>query len=561
MSLQVWLPLNGNINNQGLSNVTVTNNGATVNDSGKIGKCYAFGEIGCLNLGTQVLSGKPYATICFWMYRTSDDYQAFMFGNGGGYWQLGLTNGMVRVRDNKNGISGNRFDKDVSIPINTWVHFALTYNQGNLKAFVNGELSQSWSTGGTALNAHTYSYIGYDSYNSGYKCRCNLNDVRIYDHCLSPKEVKEISKGTVLHYRLAGVGAHNMVNSLTAGERTTIVDNYSIDANFGANLDTYCYIKCSAMTLDTQYTLSFDVSGMPNGSAWSWKLWNRADYEFTVTKDGRYSYTFTPTASKLPSGYSLTKFLFDDGGRSNPSGTVRFSNFKLEEGSVATPWCPNPSDTLYTQLGFNDNIEYDCSGLRNNGTKVGAITWSGDTPRYSGSYKLSDSASCIQAVNLANLIHDGIFSMNIWFKKTTGEWSTKAWETIFGGPSGFELSSKSSVTNSPKLVAYSWGHGTTGGIVYTLDTWHMVTMVRNASNTLFYLDGTLMYTGSAGSIPSGTYFFGACSDTTHQNYRGYLSDARIYATALSADDIKELYKTSAIATNNGNLMAYELIEE
>ena len=40
MSLRVWLPLNGNLENQGLSNVTVTNNGATVDDNGKIGKCY-----------------------------------------------------------------------------------------------------------------------------------------------------------------------------------------------------------------------------------------------------------------------------------------------------------------------------------------------------------------------------------------------------------------------------------------------------------------------------------------------------------------------------------------
>jgi hypothetical protein len=42
MALQVWLPLNGDLHNQGLSNVTVTNNGATVDNNGKIGKCYSF---------------------------------------------------------------------------------------------------------------------------------------------------------------------------------------------------------------------------------------------------------------------------------------------------------------------------------------------------------------------------------------------------------------------------------------------------------------------------------------------------------------------------------------
>ena len=42
MSLQVWLPLNGNLNNQGLSEVTVTNSGATVASNGKIGSCYSF---------------------------------------------------------------------------------------------------------------------------------------------------------------------------------------------------------------------------------------------------------------------------------------------------------------------------------------------------------------------------------------------------------------------------------------------------------------------------------------------------------------------------------------
>ena len=36
MSLKVWLPLNGNLNNQGLSNIKIINNGATIDTSGKI---------------------------------------------------------------------------------------------------------------------------------------------------------------------------------------------------------------------------------------------------------------------------------------------------------------------------------------------------------------------------------------------------------------------------------------------------------------------------------------------------------------------------------------------
>jgi len=55
---------------------------------------------------------------------------------------------------------------------------------------------------------------------------------------------------------------------------------------------------------------------------------------------------------------------------------------KLEEGSTATPWTPAPSDALYSQMGLDNNIEYDVSGYGNNGTSIGTLTYSSDTPRY-----------------------------------------------------------------------------------------------------------------------------------------------------------------------------------
>ena len=115
---------------------------------------------------------------------------------------------------------------------------------------------------------------------------------------------------------------------------------------------------------------------------------------------------------------------------------------------------------------------------------------------------------------MSQLCPTGIFTFNIWFKKNTGEWSTKTWETIFGGPSGFELETRFQGQSSSYIHAYSWGGGSTStpnnySIPYTLDEWHMLTMVRTSSYSKFYLDGELKVTGYAGSIPSGNYYLGA----------------------------------------------------
>ena len=128
----------------------------------------------------------------------------------------------------------------------------------------------------------------------------------------------------------------NLIKSLTAKTNMTANGTYSLIGDFSKNSDTYSYINTETLELDHMYRLSFNVSNFPTDSVWEWRLWNNANYSFKVNRNGQYHYTFILDAAKLPKGYSLTSFLFDDGGRTNPSGSVYFNDFKLVE-CIAQP--------------------------------------------------------------------------------------------------------------------------------------------------------------------------------------------------------------------------------
>ena len=84
MSLQIWLPLNGDLTQQGLSNVTITNNGATVDNNGKIGKCYTLnGSSNYIHISN--LPNPKNISVAFWMKRNATtNSRQFMFTAWGG---------------------------------------------------------------------------------------------------------------------------------------------------------------------------------------------------------------------------------------------------------------------------------------------------------------------------------------------------------------------------------------------------------------------------------------------------------------------------------------------
>ena len=129
--------------------------------------------------------------------------------------------------------------------------------------------------------------------------------------------------------------SENLIASLTPGKNMAAVSGkpYNLTADFSAAADTYSWINTKKpLEWDKMYRLTFSVSGLEDDSEWGWGLWNKAAYSFTIDRTGFTSYTFIPRKSSLlGSDLSLSKFLFDDQQRVNPTGTVTFSNFSLVE--------------------------------------------------------------------------------------------------------------------------------------------------------------------------------------------------------------------------------------
>ena len=564
MSLQVWLPLNGNTSNQGLNGLSMIGSPNSWGD-GKIGKCATFNGNLIYNDTTE-LNYTDNFSYCLWInqnYSGAVAEYAFTVGRadigGYGYGINILSASIIRLWFGSRSI-------DISCPANEWHHIALTVSGNIIKVYKDGVLL----TTSTTQTLPTYSDgkglgLGYFHYSAGdiYPYHGSLNDFRIYNHCLSAKEVKEISKGLICHY---------LMNQPEQSPNLSTLPSCIPDFPNGAGTSVFSRstdgvsrrLTCTTSGTGGVYNSCFSNSERLENTTYTWSVDIRASKSMPVSigleGGGEVNVTLTTdwqrmskTAVLLTDTYSA--FIIYPHANAAVGDWIEVKLLKVEKNNFATSWSPCSSD--YPK--WSDNTEYDCSGYRNDGTRIGGISLSNSPTsiRYESHYSFDGDTGCIQIPNLSTLVPSGEFTMNCWIYHDD-TWSSKEYETIFGGPSGFELEAKNKAANSPVLYAHSWGKV---AATYELNKWNMITMTRNASEAKFYINGELKVTGSAGTIPSGNYFVGAWDTSSKQNYKGKISDFRLYSVVLSEEDIKTLYNISASIDKNGNMYAYEFKEE
>ena len=580
----VWLPLTKDTRNQGLFNLPVPWDVRTRDTGGKLGQ-YCYSDNAIYHIENEWL-GNEWSLAC-WVKSSrwgqyndiilcknttdSDNAQFYLSIIGGAWLNIGCNSGSETLKIN------------YTFATNTWYHVAATYDGVTLKLYLNGNeigtkaytSTQKIGMNNLGIGCRSTNTVG-TSATGGLSKR--MNDVRIYDHCLSPLEVKEISKGLVLHYPLSDAYVENTLNylgeksdtftswrsyglgskgtitidttqtSVCGGQVAKLANNTTETSNSTIEMATvFTSVASTVMQKNEKFTISAYVKG--NGSTIGRHCYlhiYNTNGTNTSSTSGQpivltdkwqriiYTYTWPYDAASSNSGncyiYAPMK-----GGES-----IYICNVQIEKKDHATP---------FTNNSRTSNIIYDCSGFCNNGTISGVLTISNDTPKYEISTYMPKSALITHPRPVFGEI-DQEWSCAMWVKLDVTSQANQYMNNFNGGnqivytANSYPLLYLNSGTND----YYMYGSQAVSAGVWT----HITFVFKNSDGTRnIYINGVLKnrYGPNKTSTPLGIPDI----VTIGTNLAGYISDYRIYATALSVDDVKSLYNNSAYIDNQGNI--------
>ena len=593
MALVAWYPLINNLINNGIGAVT-TSGTPTFSSGGKLGNCMTGNDV---SFTVPSLTNSKVWSICFWGYVVSSQITS--------NWTL-----LVRVRDNgshfrfeacpssyANGIYCYSTHNNASYAICTggmsaptggfydqWCHVCVTSDGTTISGYYNGQLRSTWAYNGTGAITGIFDLTN--------NAKCKKNDLRIYDHCLSPKEVEILSRGLVLHYPMTG-GGHSGTQLYTrthdfsgswgnSGYWTTDTDTYNgfvVKKRTGAWGGLFQNITA---TKGDKFTISFWAKVESGGTIESVHRSNLGNVTtglnilggnftsghtwITTSIDGTQWRYYWASLEVTSSDITYVQWRIEN---AQSTKTMWICGFKMERGAIATPWCPHTSDTYYNAMGYNNNIEYDVSGYLHNGTINGSVDYSSDTVRYSVSTHFTASSS--QHIVIPSMTLDMTkFSVAVWFKADTA----KVWSRILDmgektEGAGYALLLALGSNGTTFTVA---GRGPSGATFpdttiqsINLGQWYHVVVTIDTKTCKTYMNGLLVKTFTLNNAfstatPMVLNYIGKSNWAADKYYDGNISDLRLYTTALSAEDVQELYNTSASIANNGTLLAYEFTE-
>ena len=421
MSLVCWLPLDGDLHNKGCSNLEFIYSGTNIvsNDNGKIGKCYYR----TTKAADGIISNKPIylginQSMFCWIKYDSFHTTASLTGvlsqhRPSTYTGMGITLRCVSTTEAyvsvNTGTGSERTYKTyygkTKLEPNNWYHIGYTYDGATIKIYVNGILDKEQSFTGMSC-PEDYILIGNWSFKNASGTGINnycapgyINDVRIYDHCLSPMEVYSISKAKILHYQF-----DNDISDCAGYGHDGTISAYTTSA------DTPRYLLSTVLTGSQSGSTPYLFDSTALIPEFTWAGWIYRDYTDATARylyqgivdiylhtnfnarmrwnhgesDGTYSGNAWGTVQKIPyQQWTHLAWTFKDGYlKIYINGEYKNYNDRTSTGQyikgyrnnlLANNWIGKISDMrIYATALSDDDIKflYECNGAVDNGNSV-----------------------------------------------------------------------------------------------------------------------------------------------------------------------------------------------
>jgi hypothetical protein len=546
--------------------------------TGKLGYAMTGGYATVSNTSKLQIVGE--LTIAFWFKINTYAVRETLIGKAyGGEFTINVeVNPLLRFYAGLAGANTTPYSNFDTTTLTTgvWHHGAIRkWSDGSREWWIDGSLN---SSGAAAANfvgsASSLALMLRGGYLGNGEVGTDLDDLYIYDHVLSVREVKELSKAKVLHYTFDDFQepTTNLYGDITTSTQIRTPNSQYTGPNIPDPNIPYIYEYTSGALSSSwsgnSYGYTYKDLTIDSGksfivSTWIWlsedcdagsmgDLIEGATSEFTITGyDATYDITKKGTWQRLAKGGVSDGFIRAFGiyigkiGVTDGSftGSIRWGGTQVEIKDHPTSYTPSSRSGIIS----------DISGQGNDGSIALATSpeWVSNSALGSGAYNITGTPGVEQTVSIDNdIVLEGDFTVIYRFNPTA--WPFRILNYASSTSNTFGHSAAGTLWCSLGSIALSSS--------FVLNEWNVITITRSGTSVTVYNGINEVGTGTW----SGTFTLnkvgGISSGTAWTTYNYIMDDIRIYTTALSSDDVEQLVNTVASIDNEGNFWASEIEE-
>ena len=281
-------------------------------------------------------------------------------------FQFNASNGRVWVYANENMVVGE------------WQHLAAAHDGSVVKCYLNGVETDSADMGQIAAGADSPFYIGQDGWNDNWEGA--LDDVRLYDHGLSPDEVISAMLGSPPELASNPMPENEAVDVLRDGLLAWEAGEFAATHNvyLGTSFeDVNSTTESVASGLDVS---SFDPGRLDFDQTYFWRVDEvNGTPDKTVFKGGVWSFTVEPYSIQIPGESIVATASSSSNEFSTPQKTIDGAGLQGDAHSAS------PETMWFTAtVDLDPWIEYEFDGVKqldsmkvwnSNGAAESALGW------------------------------------------------------------------------------------------------------------------------------------------------------------------------------------------